>query len=493
MPGKDHMDHIPTQRFYGNVMAFGAYGRPTLAGFRLSRRAVVFLALFGLVAALYAIGALDGHGFVLAAAGPVVTERSKAQRQKWAADIAAARAITEAAPADGTLSTEDQTRFDALMKSALDARKAADDEERLAEEEARTRQPLDDPAAPPVPGNRGLPTPAAGDDEGISTRRLALRSEEYGAAFRHWLRGKTQPMVDQVRALSMDVDVQGGYTVAPEQFMATLIKAVDNVVHIRGRATVYQVENAASLGFPSLSADPDDFDWTSELATGNEDSAMAFGKREFRPHPLAKRIKVSKKLLRASTMDPEGLVIDRLAYKVGVTQEKAFLTGNGVGRPLGVFVASNDGIDTSRDTTASSTTAWTADDLQNVKFALKPQYRSAPTTAWMLNRTGVLLSAKLKDGNGQYLLQPGLSEDIPDRILGLPFMESEYSPSTYTTGLYAAILGDWRWYWIADALDMQVQRLVELYAESNQDGFIARYEGDGMPVQPEAFARLKLA
>ena len=220
---------------------------------------------------------------------------------------------------------------------------------------------------------------------------------------------------------------------------------------------------------------------------------MAFGKREFRPQPLAKRIKISKKLLRASTMDPEGIVIARLAYKVGVTQEKAFLTGSGAGRPLGVFVASADGIDTSRDTTASATTAFTADDLQDTKYALKPQYRGAPSTAWMFHRDGVKRAAKLKDGNGRYLLEPGLSADIPDRILGLPFMESEYAPNTFTTGLYVGILGDWSWHWIADALDMQVQRLVELYAETNQDGFIARYEGDGMPVQPEAFSRLKLA
>jgi hypothetical protein len=37
-----------------------------------------------------------------------------------------------------------------------------------------------------------------------------------------------------------------------------------------------------------------------------------------------------------------------------------------------------------------------------------------------------------------------------------------------------------------------VQKLVELYAETNEDGFIGRMESDGMPVLAEAFARLKL-
>lgn len=76
-------------------------------------------------------------------------------------------------------------------------------------------------------------------------------------------------------------------------------------------------------------------------------------------------------------------------------------------------------------------------------------------------------------------------------LLGLPVLMSEYVPSTYTTGLYVGMLADFSQYWIADNLNMTVQRLVELYAESNQIGFIGRMEVDGMPVLAEAFVRLK--
>ena len=48
-------------------------------------------------------------------------------------------------------------------------------------------------------------------------------------------------------------------------------------------------------------------------------------------------------------------------------------------------------------------------------------------------------------------------------------------------------------YWIADALTMTIQVLKELYAESNQTGYIGRLETDGAPVLAEAFARVKLA
>ena len=46
---------------------------------------------------------------------------------------------------------------------------------------------------------------------------------------------------------------------------------------------------------------------------------------------------------------------------------------------------------------------------------------------------------------------------------------------------------------IADSLDVQVQRLSELYAASNQTGFIFRAETDGAPVLAEAFSRVTLA
>jgi HK97 family phage major capsid protein len=86
-----------------------------------------------------------------------------------------------------------------------------------------------------------------------------------------------------------------------------------------------------------------------------------------------------------------------------------------------------------------------------------------------------------------------VSAGLPDTILDAPYYISEYVPNTFTTGLYVGIIGDMSFYWIADALSLQIQRLVELYAESNQIGLIGRLETDGLPVLEEAFARVTLA
>lgn len=86
-----------------------------------------------------------------------------------------------------------------------------------------------------------------------------------------------------------------------------------------------------------------------------------------------------------------------------------------------------------------------------------------------------------------------MASDAPDTILGRPFHESEYAPNTFTSGQVVGIIGDFSRYLIADALDMEIQVLDQLYVESNQTGYIARMETDGMPTLENAFARVKLA
>jgi HK97 family phage major capsid protein len=295
-----------------------------------------------------------------------------------------------------------------------------------------------------------------------------------------------------LRALQAENDLYGGYLAAPQQLVSGLIQAVDNAVVIRQLATKYQVNGAHSLGLPSLDTDPADANWTTELATGSEDSSMAFGKRELAPHPLAKLLKVSEKLLRMT--DVESLVRERLAYKFGVTEEQAFMTGTGASQPLGLFTASDDGIPTSRDvSTDNTTTALTADGLINALYSLKPQYQRSPNTRWLFHRDAVKMIRKLKSNDNQYIWQPGIVAGQPDMLFNIPVIQSEYVPNTFTAALYVGMVGDFSKYVIADSVSLSIKRLVELYAATAQVGFICRTEVDGMPALAEAFARVKLA
>mgnify|MGYP001164633593 CR=1 FL=1 len=426
-------------------------------------------------------------------------------RQERAKLIADARALNDKILAEKRDFTQEETNsWDRMMADAETLKGKIDRAERLDALESDLGNPTA-PANRPEPGgqrdasdrvewrSRGLvglnQADPAWRNQPEWRQTLARATPGYNQGFQIWLRHGV--VSEEMRALQVDEDVSGGYLAAPMQFVDMLIKAIDDVVQIRQWANVIAVPNAQSLGAPTLEADPADADWTSEIATGNEDSNMSFGRRSLHPHPLAKRIKLSNRLIRM-VPNSEGLARDRLGYKFGITEEKAYLTGSGVNQPLGVFVASSLGISTGRDeATDNTSTAVTFDGITNAKYKLKAQYW--PRARWLGHRDFYKQVAKLKGSDGQYIWRESARVGEPDRLLGLPTAISEFAPNTFTTGQYVGILGDWSsGYWIADSLSMQVQRLVELYAEANQTGLIGRLETDGMPVLEEAFVRVKL-
>lgn len=450
-------------------------------------------------------------------------------KAKRATHIGEARKLLDKANTEKReLNTEERTQYDSAHGEAKKLKTRIDDEERqlqLDDEARQTRPPVNTPAA----GGEGQ---GSNDDEERSLeeandllrtdteearalvrifkqmtgreggspnefRREAMRklekgtrgSKQYRQAFEQLIRtGRPGAGLIEARDAQADSQADGGYMLAPAQMVNTLIKTLDNTVHVRGLATRFATGHSG-LGAVSLDADVDDFDWTVELATGDT-TGVQLGKREMKPHPLAKRALFSKTLAR-NAPDVIALLNQRLAYKLGITQEKAYLTGDGQQKPLGVMTASNDGIPTSRDvSTGNLATSIQVDGLKNAKWSLKSEHRR--NARWMFHRDGLTQIDKLKDGNGQYLWQASVVAGQPDRLLNLPIDESEYMPNTFTSGLYVGILANWQYYWILDSLDLAIQVLVELYAGTNKNGIHARYEGDGMPVLSEAFTRVKL-
>ena len=426
-------------------------------------------------------------------------------RQKRAKLIADARVLNDKVQADKReFTAEEQNNWDAMMNEADKLRSTVEREERMLVAEADLGEPITASTRPETNERGGggqqiefRSRSMRGTNESDQSwrdnpewRRLLRTGEaSYNAGFRAFLR--TQPVSLEMRALQADLDTSGGNLMAPIQLVDRIIQAVDDAVYMRQWATVFAVPNADSLGVPTLENDPADADWTTELATGSEDSTMSFGRRDLKPHPLAKRLKISRKLL-MKVPNVEAFTIGRLGYKFGIAQERGFLVGTGAGQPLGIFIASNDGIPTSRDvSTDNTTTGVTGDGLINAKYSLKMQYWQ--NARWMGHRDFYKQAAKLKDGDGQYLWRESVRAGEPDRLLGFPTAMSEYSPNTFTTGQYVAAVGDFSTYWIADSMTMEFQRLLELYAETNQVGIIGRLDTDGAPTLGEAFARVKLA
>lgn len=391
----------------------------------------------------------------------------KEMLQKRAALITEARALVDLAETEKRdMTAEEREQYDRIFAEARDLGDKIKREQALREEE------------------RVLES-AKADSVKDSPEERKLK------AFRSWL---ATGDLREYRALANDSDAAGGYLHAAEQFVAQLIKGLDNAVFVRKYATILPLITSDTLGAVVLKDDLSDPTWTTEIAAVDEDTTMDFGHRSLTPNQLSKLIKVSMKLLRTSALPVEALVSDRLGYKFAVAQENNFLNGTGSGQPMGVFTAATagNGITTGRDIVGSNTTTTIkADSIIDTKFSLKAPYRVG--ARWLMHRDAVKMISKLKDGDGQYLWRTGLVVGEPDTLAGLPIDESEYAPNTFTAGEYVGILANWQYYWIAELQGVEIQRLNELYAANSQIGFIGRMYADAMPVLEEAFARVTLA
>ena len=317
------------------------------------------------------------------------------------------------------------------------------------------------------------------------------RVDEVQNAFRDYITTGSAAAYQVYNALQQDNPTQAGYLVAPEQFVSELIKEMADNTFMRQKAKVLPpLKNAQSLGYPTRTAGMSSFAWGTEISTPTPDTTLAFGKREFKPNPATSEILISNTLIR-NVPNADTLVRSEIAMEVAKNLEIAYMTGDGAGKPLGLFTASIDGIPASRDVSIGNTaTEIKFDGLIEAKYSIKDQYQK--NCEWIFNRLAIKQLAKLKDSEGQYIWQSSVVLGTPDMLLGKPVNSSEYAPAVFQTGLYAGLYGDLKNYWIVDSLAMEIRALFELYARSNQVDYLTRIETDGAPIMSSAFARIKL-
>lgn len=321
-------------------------------------------------------------------------------------------------------------------------------------------------------------------------RMAGLRATaEYRAAFAGYLE------TGRVSAdLQADQAEKGGYMV-PTEFAAEIAKSLDNTFWFRRLANVLPQTTAESVQIPRQNSRMGGMQWGAELTTPAKDTQLTFGQVTLAPGWMCGEIDVSNSLLASGVVDVESFVMDEINYAAAELEELAFMTGDGVRKPLGVFVPHADGIPASRDTVGSIST----DALYDAKFSIRDVYLRSGGLSWVGSRPFVKDCAKLKDSLGNPLWVVSVRDGEPDWLIGVPLTLSEYALTgsgtggAWAGGDYAAVLGDFQQYDVLDGLDMSIQRLNELEARRNLVAFIIRRKVAGCARHGEAFARLKLA
>ena len=294
-------------------------------------------------------------------------------------------------------------------------------------------------------------------------------SDAYKEAFWKHMRDQERRNAELRNALQVGELSEGGYTV-PDEFERTLVQALEEENIMRG--LVHVITTSSGDRKIPLVTSKGAASWVEEEAAIPE-SDDAFGQITLSAHKVGSMIRISEELLHDSAFDLAAYITGEFARRVGAAEEEAIITGNGTHKPTGLLHAT---LGAETGVTAAAVAAITADELIDLQHSLKSGYRRK--ACWIMNDACVKLLRKLKDGNGQFLWQPGLLLGQPDTLLNQKVLTSNYMPLP-AAGNKAILYGDYSYYWLADREGRSLQRLNELYAANDQVGFKITQRVDG--------------
>ena len=351
--------------------------------------------------------------------------------------------------------------------------KALGDEIARLEDQAAFDSQLSQPTTHPV---KGMPM-------GRKAENVApTATDEYSGAFWNMIRNQGDQFAVR-NALSVGEDTEGGYTV-PDEFERKLIQALEENNIFRQLATVIRT-NSGTRKIP-IANDTMEAQWIDE---GEEipETNTKFGQTTLSAYKLGTMIKISNELLHDSAFDLASYIAQRFGVCMGNAEERAFFTGDGDKKPLGILA---DVGGAELGVTAEAEDLVTFDEIFDLYYSLKSPYRRS--AQFVCNETLLLQLMKLKDKNDNYIWKPSLDIAKPDTILGRPIRTSSFMPGI-AAGEKVLLFGDLKNYWVADRQNRTFRRLNELYARTDQVGFLTTQRVDGRLILPESVKVLKMA
>jgi HK97 family phage major capsid protein len=285
---------------------------------------------------------------------------------------------------------------------------------------------------------------------------------EYGAkSLKYFKRGMEDLSDAEKKALSVGGDPTGGYLVRPETD-GRIVQKIEDTSPIRAYAQTISIGSDAYEFVFDL--DRAGATWVSETETRGQTSTPRLGIGRIPVHELQAMPAATQKLLDDASLDVEGWLAGKVAQEFSLTENAAYVNGNGVGKPRG-FLSYGDGttlpgtIEQIPTGVSGGFAAAPAggDVLITAYESLKAGYRG--NANWFMNRTTRAAVRKLKDSDGAYLWQPGIQAGAPATLLGVsvavPF---EDMPDIAASSLSIAV-GDMRQaYLIVDRMGVRILR-----------------------------------
>lgn len=185
--------------------------------------------------------------------------------------------------------------------------------------------------------------------------------------------------------------------------------------------------------------------------------------------------KVSLSLVNNAQFDIVSYVVNKISQSVAEFLEKELITGTT--NIKGITDASYEGKGVTKITAKLDT-----DGLIDTQSAL--QMNVQDKCAWLMNQSTLTTVRKLKDNNGQYILNPDVRTGFGFELLGKPVMISDEMPAN------TVVYGDWAAMYVNINEDFNIRPLNEKYADEHAVGFVAWAEIDAKLCELDKFAKL---
>jgi HK97 family phage major capsid protein len=254
-------------------------------------------------------------------------------------------------------------------------------------------------------------------DEGFKMDYRAAFAEMIAAGGDAYVDAEVRNVLKEYRVQTGGTNSAGGFTVPVE--LATFIEKAMIATGPMYTSNLFTVINSAdgrTFNIPTI----DDTSVAAEAHTegtqptddGGKDAT--FAQKSLSAYAFdSEWIRWSAELNADSILNMESLLGELIGERLGRIANSKLTTGSGSSDVEGIVTNSAAG------KTAAATAAVTADEIIDLIHSVDPAYRTAPSTAIMMNDSTLAAIRKLKDGDGNYLWQMGnYQAGIPQNLLG---------------------------------------------------------------------------
>lgn len=287
----------------------------------------------------------------------------------------------------------------------------------------------------------------------------------------------------EMRAGEQNFTMANNGAVIPTSIANRVISAVKEMCPIYAKATIFSVKGTLKVPVYGLANTTHDISvgYQTEFTDITADAGK-FTSVDLTGYLAGALTLIGKSVINNSDIDITSFIVNEMAKKIALFIEGELLNGTSE--------KATGALSTTNTLNAGSTSAIAADNLIDLQAKIPTIYQA--NACWTMNPATFTAIRKLKDGNGQYLLQNNFSQDFPYAILGKPVYVSDNMP-VIESAAKAVLYGDYSGLGVNLRQNIEMQVLNEKYATQHAVGLVSWFEFDSKVIDHQKLAALVMS